>query len=221
MRSFQRFSDILLDSVNVSWTPPSEPNGLIQAYTITYRTRVTRNEFRREIIEKTTMPFLLVARLNENTTYEFAVAALTAAGAGAESYGNVTIGYNDGAPAAPTRPLIVPEESAFALRWTDTLAGRSPIRGHLIQAKRIGVVRRANATSASAASSGTVDFFDTADDNGDSGESPDRRRRRLHTAAATAASTTTNGEPHVHRRRRRQLLPPLYDDPFAPHHPVC
>lgn len=32
------FSDILLDSVNVSWTPPDEPNGIIQAYIVNYKT---------------------------------------------------------------------------------------------------------------------------------------------------------------------------------------
>lgn len=32
------FSDILLDSVNVSWAPPNEPNGKIIGYLINYRT---------------------------------------------------------------------------------------------------------------------------------------------------------------------------------------
>ena len=32
------FNDKLLDSVNVSWTPPAEPNGVIRAYRVHYRT---------------------------------------------------------------------------------------------------------------------------------------------------------------------------------------
>lgn len=32
------FNDILVDSVNVSWTPPSEPNGVILGYLVTYKT---------------------------------------------------------------------------------------------------------------------------------------------------------------------------------------
>ena len=32
------FTDILLDSVNVTWHPPTEPNGKIVGYLINYRT---------------------------------------------------------------------------------------------------------------------------------------------------------------------------------------
>lgn len=33
-----KFTDILLDSVNVSWEPPQQPNGRIQGYIVNYRT---------------------------------------------------------------------------------------------------------------------------------------------------------------------------------------
>ena len=32
------FSDVLLDSVNVSWTPPSQPHGRIVRYIVNYNT---------------------------------------------------------------------------------------------------------------------------------------------------------------------------------------
>lgn len=32
------FTDILLDSINVSWLPPKQPNGKLLGYIINYRT---------------------------------------------------------------------------------------------------------------------------------------------------------------------------------------
>lgn len=98
--------------------------------------------------------------MDEQTTYSFSVQvnfskrsrihsyfqALTAVGPGAEVASNVTIGYNDGAPEAPTKPLVLPEETTFIMRWQNGLPGRYPIKGYLIQAKRVGVVTDHNKT---------------------------------------------------------------------------
>ncbi|KAI6207039.1 hypothetical protein M3Y94_00984300 [Aphelenchoides besseyi] len=134
------FKDILLDSVNVSWSPPTQPNGQITGYLITYRTYRMREEWRKEIQDRTPVNFLLANELVENTTYEFSVQALTAVGAGPEVRSNVTIGYNLGAPSSPTQPLVKPEEMTFMIKWKDGSPGDLPIKGHLIQAKRIAVV---------------------------------------------------------------------------------
>lgn len=68
-----QFSDILLDSVNVSWTEPLQSNGKITGYLVTYRTYKMPEEFRKEIQEKTTTNWLLANRLDEQTTYSFSV----------------------------------------------------------------------------------------------------------------------------------------------------
>lgn len=74
------------------------------------------------------------------------VQALTSVGAGAEIASNVTTGYNPGAPESPTKPIILPEETSLLMRWQNGAEGHSPIKGHLIQAKRIGIVTDQNKT---------------------------------------------------------------------------
>lgn len=130
------FRDILLDSVNVSWSPPQQPNGRIQWYIVNYRTYKMSDEFRKEIQQKTALTYLLATNLEEGVAYYFTVRAENTAGLGGETVGNVTIGHNQGAPDAPDRPLVVPEQSTFVLRWEDGGPGISPIKGHIIQAKR-------------------------------------------------------------------------------------
>ncbi|VDM39837.1 unnamed protein product [Toxocara canis] len=131
------FSDILLDSVNVSWTPPSEPNGIIQAYVINYKTYKLREEFKKEIQEKTTATYLLAENLEENVTYFFSVRAETLAGYGDEVVGNITTGPNPGCPDAPSKPFLIPGQMSVTLEWEDGPIGVSPISGHIVQAKRI------------------------------------------------------------------------------------
>lgn len=46
-----------------------------------------------------------------------------------------------GAPdAPPTKPSVVPEQISFVLYWTSAGEGNFPVKGHLIQAKRVGTV---------------------------------------------------------------------------------
>lgn len=90
------FQDILLNSVNVSWASPQQPNGRIQGYVVKYRTYKMADEFRKEIQERTQLTYLLAENLEENVTYQFFVRAETSAGLGVEMVGNVTTGYNEG-----------------------------------------------------------------------------------------------------------------------------
>jgi hypothetical protein len=43
-----------------------------------------------------------------------------------------------GAPQSPDMPTVIPEQSTFLLKWRDGDAGKFPVKGHLIQAKRVG-----------------------------------------------------------------------------------
>jgi protein sidekick len=91
------FQDILLDSVNVSWAPPQQPNGIILNYVVNYRTYKLDEEFRKEVQEKSRLNYLLAGNLEENVTYFFNVRAETSAGLGiVPMTGNVTTGYNEG-----------------------------------------------------------------------------------------------------------------------------
>lgn len=131
------FSDILLDSVNVSWSPPAHPNGRIQAYIVNYRTYKLREEFKKEIQEKTVLTYHLASNLEENVTYFFSVRAETSAGYGSEVTGNVTVGPNPGCPEPPSKPHLIPGQTSVTLEWQDGHPGTSSIKGHIIQAKRI------------------------------------------------------------------------------------
>jgi hypothetical protein len=62
------------------------------------------------------------------------VVAETAAGVGLEpTIGNVTTGFNTGAPEFPERPYIVPGHTGFTLRWRNVGQGLASITGYLIQ----------------------------------------------------------------------------------------
>uniref|UniRef100_A0A1I7W993 Fibronectin type-III domain-containing protein n=1 Tax=Heterorhabditis bacteriophora TaxID=37862 RepID=A0A1I7W993_HETBA len=103
-----RFTDVLLDSVHVSWDPPVQPNGVVTGYIVNYRTFKMQS--------RTQQTFYPAAGLEQGVTYFFAVWAETAVGRGTESTGNITVGSN-------------PE-------WKDTIP-HARIIGHLIQTKRI------------------------------------------------------------------------------------
>uniref|UniRef100_A0A1I7YHM0 Protein-tyrosine-phosphatase n=1 Tax=Steinernema glaseri TaxID=37863 RepID=A0A1I7YHM0_9BILA len=126
------FSDILLDSVNVSWSPPEQLNGNIVSYSVTYHKKD-------ETIRKETVhgEYAVIGNLDENATYYFSVKAQTGAGEGEAVVGNVTIGASPGAPESPDKPVLIPEQTSVIIRWHDGAPGSSPIKGHLVQAKRI------------------------------------------------------------------------------------
>ena len=140
------FHDILLDSVNVSWTPPQQPNGRIINYIVRYRTYKLAAGYENNVYQKTSLNYYLATKLEENATYFFTVQAENSAGKGAEMTDNVTIGFNIGSPDSPTKPTFAPEPSSFVLYWKDGVPGTTPIIGHIIQAKRVGIAKPKNSS---------------------------------------------------------------------------
>uniref|UniRef100_A0A914QBI7 Sidekick n=1 Tax=Panagrolaimus davidi TaxID=227884 RepID=A0A914QBI7_9BILA len=141
------FHDILLDSVNVSWSPPQQPNGRILNYIVHFRTYKLAVGYQNEVTQKTSLNYYLATNLEENSTYFFTIQAENSAGPGVETFNNVTIGYNVGAPDSPSKPTFASEPSSFILYWKDGLPGKTPIIGYVIQAKRVGVVSSNNPSS--------------------------------------------------------------------------
>lgn len=47
-------------------------------------------------------------------------------------------GYNPGAPGAPSRPDVIPEQRHVLIHWRNGSEGNGPIIGNLVQAKRVG-----------------------------------------------------------------------------------
>ncbi|KRY55867.1 Protein sidekick -like protein, partial [Trichinella britovi] len=113
-----RFHDVLLDSVNISWTPPSEPNGVIIGYRVTYKTYKLDKEFMSQRQEKVIgRQYLVVTNLEENVTVSFSVEAETVVGYGPKVNGTVTIGPQPGSPEPPTTPIIIPSDSSLLIEW--------------------------------------------------------------------------------------------------------
>uniref|UniRef100_A0A914I6N3 Fibronectin type-III domain-containing protein n=1 Tax=Globodera rostochiensis TaxID=31243 RepID=A0A914I6N3_GLORO len=144
------FRDILLDSVKLSWAVPTEPNGQLTGYVVLYRT--LRNNAlgtvgigdlfpRKEVQIRTTRPEASLDGLDDNSVYFVSVRAETAAGTGPEVTANITTGYNNDAPEAPTQIRLVPEQQCVRIRWQNGAPGDTPIKGFLIQTKRIGTSR--------------------------------------------------------------------------------
>ncbi len=140
------FNDILLNSVNVSWAPPESVNGRIVGYIVNYRTFKLKEEFKKEIQEKTTLSYLLASNLEENVTYFFSVRAETAVGYGPEVSGNVTIGPTIGSPEHPMKPRVFPAHSSVTMEWTNGAEGQTPITGYIVQAKRVRLKQTPEAT---------------------------------------------------------------------------
>lgn len=90
------FQDILLDSFNVSWLPPRQPNGIVLNYLVNYRTYNLIDEFRKEIQEKTQKNYFVAKNLEEDVTYFVSVKVENSVGLSAETIANVTMGYNKG-----------------------------------------------------------------------------------------------------------------------------
>ncbi|CAB3409107.1 unnamed protein product [Caenorhabditis bovis] len=132
-----RFTDILLDSVKVSWDPPSQPNGIVTGYIVNYKGFRMQEEFKNEDQMRTTKNVFEATNLAEGVTYFFSVWAETSAGKGESRSSNVTIGPSRDGPPAPSKPIVVPGQSSVTIQWKDLPA--SDIVGHLIQAKRVSV----------------------------------------------------------------------------------
>ncbi|GMR45684.1 hypothetical protein PMAYCL1PPCAC_15879 [Pristionchus mayeri] len=134
------FNDILLNSVNVSWSAPAERNGEIISYVVAWKMGTIRGDTRQESQQTTSNQWLLAERLVEGETYHFSVQAETRKGKGALSEGTVVVGPVVGGPSSPSKPSLVPGAASVRLQWEDRVQNgpeATPIIGHVIQAKRV------------------------------------------------------------------------------------
>ncbi|XP_065308715.1 protein sidekick isoform X2 [Dermacentor albipictus] len=129
------FTDITMNSLNVSWTPPEEPNGIITGYLVNYETADLDIESGRQVRQKVVHTFLAVRGLDEMTTYRFTVRAETSQGYGAESQCNVTTGPQEGSPLAPLELALQRSATAATLSWKEGPPGASIITGYLVEAR--------------------------------------------------------------------------------------
>lgn len=129
------FSDITMNSLNVSWSPPKEANGIITGYLVNYETADLDIESGRQVRQKVAHTFLAVRGLGELTTYRFGVRAETSRGYGAESERNVTTGPQEGSPLAPLELALQRSATGATLSWKEGPPGAAHITGYLLEAR--------------------------------------------------------------------------------------
>ena len=81
-----QFDEITMSQVKVSWKSPTEPNGILQGYYITYETLI--GDFSKQVKQKINDNYLVVSGLRERVTYTFKVRAENSVGLGPEKVGN-------------------------------------------------------------------------------------------------------------------------------------
>ncbi|EDW06438.2 uncharacterized protein Dmoj_GI21512 [Drosophila mojavensis] len=130
-----RFSDITMQSLEVSWDPPKFLNGEILGYLVTYETTEENEKFSKQVKQKVSNTTLRVQNLEEEVTYTFTVRAQTIDYGPAVSE-NVTTGPQDGSPVAPRDLILSKTLSSVEMHWINGPSGRGPILGYLIEAKK-------------------------------------------------------------------------------------
>lgn len=158
-----QFVEVLLDSVNVSWAAPEQPNGVVRMYRVHYRTHrtaasadpaatrtvdvkehTTKRWFQaRRSISTAVTPYdiynpsyLQATQLDMNARYEFSVSAETAVGAGPPRTATVLVGPSQSAPRPPTALRLRVADTSVALEWTNAANDdRQPINGYIIQVR--------------------------------------------------------------------------------------
>lgn len=152
-----------MNSLKVSWEEPKHPNGEITGYVVTYETAQQDETFSKQVKQKVTTTWLVVANLEEEVTYYFSVRASTF-DLGPPATGNVTTGPQEGSPGRPKYLLIAQTTSSVNLQWENGPAGKGPATG--LSHPQIEVIDISDDdTAPSASSSGQVEVIAISDDD--------------------------------------------------------
>jgi protein sidekick len=123
----------------VSWEEPKNPNGEITGYVVTYETAQQDETFSKQVKQKVTTTWLVVANLEEEVTYYFSVRASTF-DLGPPATGNVTTGPQEGSPGRPEDLLIAISTSSVNLQLENGPAGKGPIVDYYIESRKKGKI---------------------------------------------------------------------------------
>ncbi|XP_057188349.1 protein sidekick-1 isoform X2 [Triplophysa rosa] len=130
------FPEVRLTSVRVVWQPPSEPNGIIMGYQISYRLDVNDpNKFTTVEVGSNARQFT-VSGLNPESAYVFQIQARTQQGWGPPEEAIVITTEKRERPQPPRR-LTTPQKGVesrkLRLQWTAGGDGSSPVRYNTLQ----------------------------------------------------------------------------------------
>jgi protein sidekick len=131
------YTDVSLSTARIIWDVPSEPNGEILKYRVTYRKLEDRPDaanFTREFLP-TDRTFRAV-NLEPTTNYEFQVTAKTSLGWGLTARGLVLTTNNREAPQPPSAPQVSPsqiQDREITFSWNPGNDGYGPLRYYTVQ----------------------------------------------------------------------------------------
>ncbi|XP_052447789.1 protein sidekick-1-like [Carassius gibelio] len=130
------FPEVRLTSVRVVWQPPSEPNGIIMGYQISYRLDINDpNKFTTVEVGSNARQFTVTGLIPESV-YVFQITARTQQGWGPSEEAIVITTEKRERPQPPRR-LTVPqkgvESNKLRLHWTAGGDGSSPVRYFTLQ----------------------------------------------------------------------------------------
>uniref|UniRef100_A0A8D3BIJ2 Sidekick cell adhesion molecule 1a n=1 Tax=Scophthalmus maximus TaxID=52904 RepID=A0A8D3BIJ2_SCOMX len=134
------FPEVRLSSVRVVWQPPTNPNGIILGYQISYCLD-SRDPLRWTTVEVgSNARQFTVTGLSPEQTYVFRLTARTAVGWGEEQEARVVTTERRERP-QPPRKLYVPQDSVesrrLRLHWLTGGSGSSPLRYFTVQVKQL------------------------------------------------------------------------------------
>lgn len=128
------FFNITMTSLNVTWEPPSNPNGIIKFYGLTYRSLADNRVVTLSDLSGN-QTYYWVDKLEENVTYTFTVVAKTIVGPGPERENSIKTGPQTESPEPPRKPSVQISKGQVHLAWENRSPGTSPIIGYYIQAR--------------------------------------------------------------------------------------
>ncbi|NWV73597.1 SDK2 protein, partial [Dasyornis broadbenti] len=132
-----RFSELTTTSVNVSWEPPPQPNGILEGYRLVYEPCTPVDGVSKIVtvdVKGNSPLWMKVKDLAEGVTYRFRIRAKTFA-YGPDVEANITTGPGEGAPGPPGEPFISRYGSAITIHWTSGDPGQGPITRYVIEAR--------------------------------------------------------------------------------------
>ncbi|XP_048761303.2 protein sidekick-2-like isoform X2 [Ostrea edulis] len=128
------FFNITMTSLNVTWEPPLNPNGIIKFYGLTYKSHADNR-----VVTLSDLPgnqtYYWVDKLEENVTYTFTVVAKTIVGPGPEMENSIKTGPQKESPEPPRKPSVQVSKGQVHLKWVNGNPGSSPIIGYYIQVR--------------------------------------------------------------------------------------
>uniref|UniRef100_A0A8C1AXR0 Sidekick cell adhesion molecule 2 n=1 Tax=Cyprinus carpio carpio TaxID=630221 RepID=A0A8C1AXR0_CYPCA len=134
------FPEVRTTSVRLIWQPPSQPNGIILAYQITYRLNSTNSNTATFDVLNSSARQYTVTGLRPESVYVFRIRAQTRKGWGEAAEALVVTTEKRARPQPTSRPTV-PQENVQArsvlLSWEPGSDGLSPVRYYTVQVREL------------------------------------------------------------------------------------